>query len=141
MFQSNEPVLHATTIGKQMKITGTLASDGNLTFDGILEKGTIRIGGSLTVGPEAFIKGEVEAQKLIVNGAIEGNVMVKEDLEIGASGKISGDITVYGNLIVTKGGVFNGKCTMGQDSNTTATPEQTTGRRSVSREKREAVNE
>lgn len=140
MFQSNEPVQHVTNIGKQMKISGTLASDGNLVFDGVLEKGTIRIGGSLTVGPEAFIKGEVEAQKLIVNGAIEGNVIIKEDLEIGASGKISGDITVYGKLIITKGGLFNGKCTMGQDS-ATASETTSTPRRTGVRERKEISND
>jgi len=140
MFQSNEPVQHATTIGKQMKITGTLASDGNLIFDGVLEKGIIRIGGHLTVGQEAHIKGEVEAQKLVLNGTLEGNVVIKEDLEIGATGRISGDITVHGKLVVTKGGIINGKCVMGFDSNGTIEA-PTTSRRGLSREKKEAANE
>lgn len=131
MFQSNDrdTTQNVTTIGQQMKISGTLASDGNVLFDGTLEKGTIRIGGHLTVGGGAYIKGEVEARKLVVNGKIEGNVSVKEDLEIGEAGAISGDITVQGKLIINKGGVFNGKCTMG--TSMAESTDQPTTRRTV----------
>jgi len=139
MFQAKDQdtMANATTIGKHMKITGTLASDGNVVFDGTLDKGTIRIGGSLLVGTGAFIKGEVEAQRLTVNGNIEGNITVKEDLEIGASGKIQGDVLVYGKLVITKGGIFNGKCAMGQETG----PETPVTRKGVSRDKKEPVNE
>lgn len=117
-LQRDEPIPQATTIGKQVKISGTLASDGNVIFDGTLEKGTINIAGELTIGSSALIKGEVKAGKLIVNGTVEGNVIVKEDMEIGASGKINGDINVHGKFIITKGGTFNGKCDMGSGANT-----------------------
>ncbi|MBI4836764.1 MAG: polymer-forming cytoskeletal protein [Candidatus Abawacabacteria bacterium] len=142
MFQSNERETqqHVTTIGKQMKITGTLASDSNVIFDGTLEKGTIKIGGSLTVGIGALIKGEVDTQKLTVNGTIEGNVSVKEDLEIGTSGKITGDITVRGKLIITKGGILNGRCTMGHESNSDNEAPAPT-RRPLAREKKELASE
>ena len=123
MFQTFErdAVPQATTIGKQVKISGTLASDGNVIFDGTLEKGTINIAGELTIGTSALIKGEVKVGKLIVNGTIEGNVFVKEDMEIGATGKIHGDISVQGKFIITKGGTFNGKCDMGAGGNTIST--------------------
>lgn len=140
MFQSSndrEPMQNVTTIGKQMKISGNLASDGNVVFDGTLEKGTIKIGGHLTVGNEAYIKGEVESQRLIVNGKIEGNVLVKEDLEIGVSGCINGDIVVQGKLIINKGGILNGKCAMGENSSDNNMSEQTPTRRTNAREKKE----
>lgn len=139
MFQAKDQdtLSNATTIGKHMKITGTLASDGNVVFDGTLDKGTIRIGGSLLVGSGAFIKGEVDAQRLTVNGNIEGNITVKEDLEIGASGKIQGDVVVHGKLVITKGGIFNGKCSMGQE----ISPETHVPRKGMSRDKKEQVNE
>ncbi|OGC82036.1 MAG: hypothetical protein A2V81_02680 [Candidatus Abawacabacteria bacterium RBG_16_42_10] len=112
-IQRDDPIPQATTIGKQVKISGTLASDGNVIFDGTLEKGTINIAGELTIGNSAMIKGEVQAGKLIVNGLVEGNVIVKEDMEIGATGRINGDISVHGKFTITKGGTFNGKCDMG----------------------------
>lgn len=139
MFQAKDQdsMSNATTIGKHMKITGTLASDGNVVFDGTLDKGTIRIGGNLVVGVGALIKGEVEAQKLVVNGSIEGAINVKEDLEIGATGKIQGDISVHGKLVIVKGGLFSGRCIMGQDT----ASETPTTKRSLSRDKKEQVNE
>ena len=139
MFQSNDrdTTQNVTTIGKQMKISGTLASDGNVLFDGTLEKGTIRIGGHLTVGGGAYIKGEVEAQRLIVNGKIEGNIFVKEDLEIGDAGSISGDITVQGKLIINKGGIFNGKCNMG--TNNAEITETPSPRRTLTKDKKETA--
>ncbi len=115
MFQNNDRdgLPQSTTIGKQVTINGTFASDGNVVFDGSMEKGNVRIGGTLVVGPTANIKGTVEVGKLTVNGIIEGNVIVQDDLEIGATGKIKGDIMVHGKLIIIKGGIFNGKCDMG----------------------------
>jgi cytoskeletal protein CcmA (bactofilin family) len=115
MFQNNDRdgLPQSTTIGKQVTINGTFASDGNVVFDGSMEKGNVRISGTLVVGTTANIKGTVEVGKLTVNGIIEGNVVVQEDLEIGATGKIKGDIIVHGKLIITKGGIFNGKCDMG----------------------------
>lgn len=114
MFQHNEreSLPQSTTIGKQVTINGTFASDGNVVFDGNMEKGNIRIGDTLVVGPTAHIKGTVEVGKLTVNGIIEGNVIVQDDLEIGATGNIHGDIVVHGKLIIVKGGTFNGKCDM-----------------------------
>ncbi|MBP6085091.1 polymer-forming cytoskeletal protein [Candidatus Gracilibacteria bacterium] len=106
----------ATTIGEQVTISGTLASDGNVNFNGLLEKGMVRINGMLTVGNNATIRGTVEVGKLVVNGLIVGNVAVKEDLEIGATGHIDGDIIVEGQLTITKGGTFNGKCDMGKQT-------------------------
>ncbi len=124
MFQNqNEPktgLPQATTIGEQVTISGTLASDGNVNFNGLLEKGTVRINGMLTVGNNATIRGTVAVGRLIVNGLIEGNVSVEEDLEIGETGHIDGDIKVKGKLIIAKGGTFNGKCDMGQTTNSEA---------------------
>lgn len=143
MFQTFErdAVPQATTIGKQVKISGTLASDGNVIFDGTLEKGTISIAGELTVGNSALIKGEVKAGKLLVNGTIEGNVFVKEDMEIGATGKIHGDISVQGKFTITKGGMFNGKCDMGAQVNISTTSSIVTpiAKRISLREKKEVV--
>lgn len=118
MFQNNDRdgLPQSTTIGKQVTINGTFASDGNVVFDGNMEKGNIRIGGTFVVGPTAHIKGMVEVGKLTVNGVIEGNVVVQEDLEIGATGRIKGDIMVHGKLIIVKGGIFNGKCDMGKNN-------------------------
>ncbi len=147
MFQTFErdAVPQATTIGKQVKISGTLASDGNVIFDGTLEEGTINIAGELTIGTSALIKGEVKAGKLLVNGTIEGNVFVKEDMEIGATGKIHGDISVQGKFTITKGGSFNGKCDMGTSAGTGTTINTTSSiitplsKRITLREKKEVV--
>lgn len=101
-----------TAIGAHVKISGTLSSDGDVQFDGLLEKGEMNIKGCLTVGTTAKVTAQVKAEQLVVHGSIEGNVNTKGDVEIGSSGKVHGDINAGGNLVIHPGGVFVGKSMM-----------------------------
>lgn len=112
-----------TTIGAHVKINGTLSSDGDVQFDGLLEKGEMQIKGCLTVGPTAKVNAQVKAEQLVVHGTIEGNVTTKADVEIGASGRVQGDINAGGNLVIHPGGVFIGKSMMSGSQNAAHTEE------------------
>lgn len=59
----------------------------------------------------SICKGNTSCKNAIINGQIHGNVICKNTLTIDSLGKITGDITMD-SLIINKGGVFNGTCTM-----------------------------
>ncbi len=48
---------------------------------------------------------------MVVYGKVHGNIRARS-LEIRASGRVEGDIQVQ-ELIVERGAIFNGKCSMG----------------------------
>jgi cytoskeletal protein CcmA (bactofilin family) len=80
-------------IGKAVRVEGRVISSEDLTIDGEVE-GSIELGGhSLTIGPEATIKANLLARSVTISGAVIGNVMAVEKVDLLATGSIAGDIT------------------------------------------------
>ena len=103
--QSKATGQHAATtvIAKGCNITGELQLACDIQIDGIIE-GKLRIDKNLVVSKSGRIKGEIYADKIIVNGLIEGTCYANA-IEIIESGKISG--TIYcDNLSIEQGGKF-----------------------------------
>ena len=97
--------------GKDSLLKGKVNSEGIFRLDGKIE-GEIYHSGTLIVGETAVIKGKVEATSLILNGSLEGDVTVKERMEILGSGRLFG--TVFTPIFVIQdGGIFEGNCKMG----------------------------
>jgi len=100
-------------IGNNSTFKGEMRTNGALRVDGTLE-------GNITadwviLGEKANIKGDVNAQNIIVGGKIEGNVRAKGLIEIKNKGKIIGDI-VTPKISIVEGGVIEGRTTMQSDS-------------------------
>lgn len=112
-------IVSDTAIGAQVKISGTLHSESDVQFDGVLENGEVNIKGKLTVGESASMTAQVNADQLVVHGTIEGNITTAGDVEIGPTGKVEGDVNAGGNLVIHPGGIFIGKSMM-QDKRTSA---------------------
>ena len=92
-------------------LNGKMASEGIFHLDGKME-GEISHIGTLIIGETAVIKGNVEANVLILNGQLEGEVNAKERMEIHSRGKLFG--TVHTPIFVIQdGGTFEGNCKMG----------------------------
>jgi cytoskeletal protein CcmA (bactofilin family) len=101
-----------TTIGSMVKITGNITSEGNVIIHGSVEKGEVKIGGHLTVGESAKITGNISADSVTVLGNVIGNISCENDLEIGSTGRVQGDLKVGNEFVVERGGVFLGKSVM-----------------------------
>jgi cytoskeletal protein CcmA (bactofilin family) len=54
----------------------------------------------------------VEATTLILNGSLEGDVTVRERMEIHESGKLFGTVLTP-IFVIQDGGIFEGNCKMG----------------------------
>ena len=89
---------------KDCTFNGKITSGGVFRLDGKME-GEISHSGTLIIGETAVIKGNVEANVLILNGQLEGEVNAKERMEIHSRGKFYG--TVYTPIVVIQdGGTF-----------------------------------
>ena len=60
----------------------------------------------VVVAKNGIIKGDIQADKIIINGVVKGIVYAK-DVEITKNGVLEGEV-ITNNLVVEKGGVFKG---------------------------------
>src|SRR5947199_5724177 len=75
-------------LGKSVVIKGELSASEDLTLYGQME-GSVRLPDHiLTIGPHAAIKAKVSAKAVVIMGAVTGNVMAREMVEIRATGSV-----------------------------------------------------
>jgi len=77
-------------LSKEVKIEGDIQGNEDLQVDGQI-KGSVKIDGDIFVGPTGTIEADVEAENVVVQGQITGNVLARKQLQIQSSGKLLGD--------------------------------------------------
>ena len=108
-----------TVIARGVKVEGDLTSQGNIVIEGEVQ-GTLQCSGLLTVGPEAKVGANINAQEAVISGLVEGNINVVKKLDLKSSAKIIGDIQAE-HLIVEAGAAMSGRMTVGMKNGPTAT--------------------
>jgi cytoskeletal protein CcmA (bactofilin family) len=111
-------------IGTGTHIKGNIESSGDIRFDGTLI-GNIKTKGKVVIGSTGDIKGEVVCNASIVEGKIEGKIIVDELLTLNSTSAILGDI-VAKKLAIEPGARFTGNCNMSSNDSyakETAKPE------------------
>ena len=103
-----------TVIGADTHIKGEMSFDGSARILGKFE-GTIHAKGELHIADGASCKAVVEANKVTVEGAVEGNVSARERIELTSKAKMKGDL-VAARLLVAEGASFTGHVTVGADA-------------------------
>ena len=81
-----------TVIGKNVAVKGTIAFQSLLRIDGTFE-GDLESSGKLIVGPEGYVKANLDLKEALIAGKIEGNITVKERLVLRGRAEVRGDIT------------------------------------------------
>ena len=94
-------------LNSDVEIKGTLKFAGELTFDGKLD-GDITSDGTLNLGDNAVVKGNLNVNSVVLRGKINGNVTAKEKIEIKAKTELFGDIRSP-KLVIEEGVTFVGK--------------------------------
>jgi cytoskeletal protein CcmA (bactofilin family) len=94
-------------LSNDVELKGTLRFSGELTFDGKLE-GEIQSEGTLNLGDNAVVKGNISANSVIVRGKINGNVTAKEKIDIKTKTELFGDIRAA-RLVMEEGVTFVGQ--------------------------------
>lgn len=103
---------NTTIITAGAKIKGEVTLSCNLYIDGELE-GMIKSSKEVNVGKNGHVKGNVQTERLVVQGFIEGTVEAKS-VEIKAGGHVSGEI-ISTELIIESKGVFEGNSIVKED--------------------------
>lgn len=99
-----------STIGGGSSINGTLEINGGLRVDGFVD-GEVKVTGTLTVGHEGRIKGNVTVNHAVIGGTVNGTIKAEKQLELQNGSRIEGDI-VTKSLIIEEGVFFEGHCSM-----------------------------
>lgn len=99
-----------TILGKGAEFHGKIKSTGALKIDGIME-GEIEGESDVIISEGAYVTAQIRANNAIIAGEYQGDIFLKGKLYIKSTGKVSGDIKVYG-IVIEEGAEFNGKCEM-----------------------------
>jgi cytoskeletal protein CcmA (bactofilin family) len=98
----------AAWIGKSLVVQGKVISSEDLTIDGRVE-GAIELGEhSLTIGVGATVEADLIAQRIIICGAVTGNILANETVDLRATGSVDGDISTP-CFVMAEGATIKGK--------------------------------
>lgn len=109
-----------TVIGPDTHIKGEMVFDSNACILGRFE-GRIVSKGNLQIGESALCKASLDAQRIVVDGHVEGDIVAREKLELNAGATVNGDIYAA-KLVVAEGATFIGNCRVGESAFKTEPP-------------------
>ncbi len=114
-----------TVIGRDTKIKGEMTFDSGARILGTFE-GKISSAGEVQVGEGANCLAAIDAQRVVVDGQIQGDITAGEVLTLNADARVQGDI-VANKLIVIEGATFEGNCRVGPSVASGATTTRSVG--------------
>jgi len=105
-------------IGENSYFQGSLKLKGNLRVDGKFEGDELKVN-SLVIGPSGKVKTNIDAHNATIEGILIGTIKSKVRTILLPTAKILGDIYTP-ELIIQNGVVFEGKCKITHEDNTSA---------------------
>jgi cytoskeletal protein CcmA (bactofilin family) len=97
-------------LSKEVKIDGDIQGSENLQVEGRF-KGTIKLAGDVYVGTTGVVDADIEADNVVIQGQLNGNVLARKQLQIQSSGKLVGDCTAQ-SIDIKEGALFEGRSKM-----------------------------
>ena len=95
-----------TLIDPGMVFEGDIQSEGGIAVEGTV-KGRIMAKGEVMVTCHATVEAEIVAGTIRVEGCVTGNITAHGRLEVGATGRITGDVATKA-ISMKEGGIVNG---------------------------------
>jgi cytoskeletal protein CcmA (bactofilin family) len=105
-----------TIIGAGVILEGKISCKGNIRVDGVVN-GDITANGSVAVGENGEINGEINAEIINVGGKVTGSLNAKDKLVLEAKAVLKGDI-ITKILVVEAGANFDGNSKMASGKDT-----------------------
>jgi cytoskeletal protein CcmA (bactofilin family) len=97
-------------LGKEIEFEGKFSFTGTIRIDGKFS-GEIFSSGTLIVGESATIKSQIHVGEAIISGEVHGEISAENRIEIGAPGKLFGNIQTP-RLVIEEEAIFEGDCRM-----------------------------
>ena len=104
-----------SAVGQGFKIKGEISGHGDLFLGGEFEGRICIASGTLTVGPNARVRAEIEASEIILRGDVIGTLKASERVHIWSTGILMGDIETRA-IVIDEGAVFRSRVAAPQDS-------------------------
>lgn len=95
-------------LASDVDIKGTIKFDTELIFDGKLEGEIFSEDGTLTLGKNADVHGELKTKSVVVYGSVKGNISVLERAELKSTSQLTGDLKAM-RIVIEEGAIFVGK--------------------------------
>lgn len=101
-----------TLVGRGSHFEGKMTFDGTVRIDGSF-RGEIVSDDTLIVGETAQMEATLDVGRVIIYGAVYGNVTARDAVELHHPGRLVGNI-ISPRLIVDEGATFDGHCRMSE---------------------------
>lgn len=100
-------------IGPGMEIVGDVVSDGDVRVQGRIQ-GTLRASGTVAIGKDGEVHGDLFANEAVVAGKIRGTLTAPERIHLQATCDVEGQVHAgSGHFVLDEGGRFSGQVHMG----------------------------
>lgn len=113
-----QPTEAITVLGPDASFKGELTLRGAAKILGEFE-GLINATGEIHVGSSAVCHATIEADSILVDGTVNGDLIARERLQLTNKARVQGDVSAAA-LIVAEGASFVGRCAVGPDAVQTA---------------------
>lgn len=101
----------ATLISAGTTLKGDVISETDLRIDGTI-KGNVKCSSKIIIGSTGFVEGHIEGANADITGKVQGNITVKELLQLKGESNVTGNIAAA-KLQIEPTAKFNGQCQMG----------------------------
>jgi cytoskeletal protein CcmA (bactofilin family) len=92
-YDDSEPEISPEmTIGVNVSVMGKIVFQREIRVDGLFE-GEFEGEGKIVIGPEGFVKADMDLYEAEISGKVEGNITVKNRLILRGRAEIKGNIT------------------------------------------------
>jgi len=98
-------------LGAGTSYQGKLHFSGTVRIDGTF-KGEVESSGTLVIGKEANVEGEVRVGQMVISGHVEGEITASEKVVLHKTANLVGSLRTP-VLVIEEGAVIEGQITMG----------------------------
>lgn len=103
-------------VGSSCVLKGDLSGDEDLLIEGQFD-GSINLRERcLTIGTHSQVKAEIQAARVVISGAVTGNITARERIDIRKTGRVLGDL-VGPSISIEDGAYFKGSIEILREDN------------------------
>ena len=107
--------LNQTFLGEEALFKGELRFTGTLCINGKFE-GAISTSGNLIISESGDVEADIEAETVVCEGQVKGNIVASKKVELRSNGKVIGDVQSP-SLNIEVGAKLDGRCNMTKTGN------------------------
>jgi cytoskeletal protein CcmA (bactofilin family) len=93
-------------VGQQSRVEGKFEIADSIHIECEVG-GELTVGGKLVIGEQGVVTADVRTVDAVIKGRYDGNMVASGNVEITATGRVSGNIETD-SLVISPGGFFNG---------------------------------